>query len=66
MVYTVFERQDAMMKQSITKYRFKLSDSLLLICIHILNQKRKSLHVCGEESSELNQLILKLIEVSEA
>ena len=48
------------------KYKFKLDESLLMICINILNQKRINLKNIGESSPELNRLLLKLIDVSEA
>ena len=49
-----------------TKYRIKLSDPLLMVCINVLNEKRKCLKSAGRDTSELNRILLKLLDVCEA
>lgn len=46
-----------------TKYKVKLKSSLLMICISVLNEKRKGLTIIGQETNDLNQLLLKLLDV---
>ena len=43
----------------VTQYRFKLTESQLCVAINILNNYRKK----HQPSKELNELILKLIDV---